>query len=151
MGISLSMDAAADTGSFLEQVRGAGGMKTAGLGRVVMRQQISWAVAVLCVVIGTIVVAQKDKEPAQQEWTGTVHTGIVAVGGETTGIVLETAKGKFELKAATDAVLADLKKADGQRATVRGTLARQPGVEKTERVIITVTKVTVKPRVTSGS
>lgn len=116
-----------------------------------MRQRISWAVVVLCVVMGALVVAQQDKEPAQQEWTGTVHAGVVAIGGETTGIVLETAKGKFELKAATDAVLADLKKADGKKATVRGTLARQPGVEKAERVIITVTKVTVNPGVTSQS
>jgi len=116
-----------------------------------MRQRMSWMVFLLCVVMGTLVLAQKDKEPAEQEWTGTVHTGIVAVGGETTGIVLETTKGKFELKAATDPVLRDLKKADGKNVTVRGTLARQPGVEKSERVIITVTKVTVNPRVTSRS
>jgi hypothetical protein len=84
---------------------------------------------------------QKDKDPVT-EWTGTLHLGIVAVGGETTGIVLETPKGTFELKAANDGIAAAFKKLDKQKVVVTGTLHRQPGVEVKERVIVTVTKVT---------
>ena len=88
--------------------------------------------------------AQKEKDPAS-DWTGKLHLGIVAIGGETTGIVLDTPKGKFEIMPATDAVRADLKKLDGQQVIVHGTLAKKPGVEIKERSIITVTKVTKAP------
>jgi hypothetical protein len=103
---------------------------------------------VVAIALGAVAVAaqgtQKDK-PAPADWTGTLRLGVMAIGGETTGIILETAKEKFEIAPATDAVRADLKKLDGQKVTVHGTLARRPGVEVKERVIITVTKV-VKAR-----
>jgi len=85
--------------------------------------------------------AQQAKDPAN-DWTGKLSLGVVAIGGETTGIVIETAKGKFEIQPATDAIRTDLKKLDGQQVTVHGTLATRPGVEVKERSIITVTKVT---------
>ena len=108
-----------------------------------MRKQV--LVLIVAAVCGMAMVvsaqAQKDKDPVA-EWTGTLRLGIQAIGGETTGIVLETPKGKFELKAANDTIAAAFKKLDKQKVVVKGTLHRQPGVEVKERVIITVTKVT---------
>lgn len=77
------------------------------------------------------------------EWTGKVLTGVVAIGGETTGIVLETAQGRLELQcdAAQRAALDGLK---GQQVTVRGKLDIRPGVEMPERRIITVTEIVKK-------
>jgi hypothetical protein len=43
---------------------------------------------------------KEDKDPKGKEkveLTGTLRTGIVAIGGETTGTLIETKKGKFEL------------------------------------------------------
>jgi len=80
---------------------------------------------------------------AAGEWTGKVLTGIVAIGGETTGIVLETAQGRLELQcdAAQRATLDGLK---GQQVTIRGKLEIRPGVEMPERRIITVTEIVKK-------
>jgi hypothetical protein len=71
---------------------------------------------------------------------GTLRTGIVAVGGETTGATI-TAKGvTWELDFGKNA---ELRKAaemlNGKRVAVRGTLERRAGVEVKERWIVTVT------------
>ena len=109
-----------------------------------MTRRIFGSLAVACVCFGTIALAaQKDNDRAA-EWTGTLRTGVVAVGGETTGMVLETATGTFEIQPATDVVLAALKKLDGQQVTVHGTLTKRPGTEVKERRIITATGVTKK-------
>jgi protein tyrosine phosphatase (PTP) superfamily phosphohydrolase (DUF442 family) len=78
--------------------------------------------------------------PAGGEWTGKVLTGIVAIGGETTGIVLETAQGRLELQcdAAQRATIESLK---GQQVTIRGKLETRAGVEIPERKIIAVTEI----------
>jgi uncharacterized protein (TIGR01244 family) len=78
--------------------------------------------------------------PVTSEWTGKLLTGIVAIGGETTGIVLETAQGKLELQcdAAQRATIESLK---GQQVTIRGKLETRAGVEIPERRIITVTEI----------
>jgi protein tyrosine phosphatase (PTP) superfamily phosphohydrolase (DUF442 family) len=74
------------------------------------------------------------------EWTGKVLTGIVAIGGETTGIVLETAQGRLELQcdAAQRATIESLK---GQQVTIRGKLETRAGVEVPVRRIIVVTEI----------
>ena len=103
-------------------------------------RRILLSLAVACVCFGTVgLAAQTAAKPAQ--WTGKLRTGVVAAGGETTGTVLTTDKGTFEIQPATDAVRAQLKKLDGQRVTVHGTLATRPGVEVRERRIITATSV----------
>lgn len=106
-----------------------------------MRKQTLVLIVAAVFGMAMMVNAQKDKDPVE-EWTGTLRLGIQAIGGETTGIVLETPKGKFELKAANDGIAAAFKKLDKQKVVVKGTLRRQPGVEVKERAIITVTKVT---------
>jgi len=74
------------------------------------------------------------------EWTGKVLTGIVAIGGETTGIVLETAQGRLELQcdATQRATIESLK---GQQVTIRGKLDTREGIEIPVRKIITVSEI----------
>jgi len=72
--------------------------------------------------------------------TGTLHTGVVAVGGETTGTELSADKnGGYELDLTAHAEL--VKKADalnGQQVSVTGTLTTKAGVERSPRHIIKV-------------
>src|SRR5438105_1207933 len=76
---------------------------------------------------------------------GTLRTGIVAIGGETTGTTV-TAKGiKWELDFGKNAELrAAAEKLNGKLATVSGKLERRPGVEIKERWIVTVTSLKEK-------
>jgi len=74
------------------------------------------------------------------EWTGKVLTGIVAIGGETTGVVLETAQGRIELQT-TPAQRATLESLKGQQVTIRGQIDTRQGVEVPTRTIITVTEI----------
>ena len=78
--------------------------------------------------------------PTAANFEGTLQTGIVAIGGETTGIVLKTkADGQYEL---------DLNKSDqlqkladtlnGKKVVVEGDYKPRAGVEVKERRIILV-------------
>jgi hypothetical protein len=84
--------------------------------------------------------------PAEESITatvvGTLRTGIVAIGGETTGTTI-TAKGiKWELDFGKNADLrATAEKLDGKLVTVSGKLERRQGVETKERWIVTVTSL----------
>lgn len=74
------------------------------------------------------------------EWAGTVKAGLIAIGGETTGITLTTDTGVFELRAAGVelSALADL---SGQRVTIRGRLREIAGIELRKRRIIDVQEI----------
>ena len=75
------------------------------------------------------------------EWTGQVATGLMAIGGETTGITLTTETDVFELRA-TGALLDQLRAANGQRLTVRGVRRDVAGVERRQgRRLIDVTAI----------
>jgi outer membrane protein OmpA-like peptidoglycan-associated protein len=75
------------------------------------------------------------------EWTGRVQTGMMAVGGETTGIVLTVGNDRFELQAADETMTRQLRDLNGKTATIRGTLDVRPGVEVQSRRIITVREI----------
>lgn len=107
-----------------------------------MARRIAGVIAFIVLAAGIAAGAQTNSKDQARDWTGMLRTGVVAIGGETTGIVLETADGKFEVQGATKAVQAELQKLDKQKVVVHGTLARKPGVEVKERAIITATKVT---------
>jgi hypothetical protein len=100
---------------------------------------------VLALLLRADVVSAAD-QPAQESITvtvvGTLRTGIVAIGGETTGTTI-TAKGiKFELDFGKNAELrAAADKLDGKRVMVTGGLQRRPRVEIKERWIVTVTSL----------
>lgn len=71
--------------------------------------------------------------------TGVLRTGIVAIGGETTGSTITANKVTWELDFGTSAELrAAAEKLNGQQATVSGSLEKKPGVEVKERWIVTV-------------
>jgi hypothetical protein len=84
-----------------------------------------------------------EKNPAAQTYTGTVRTGIMAIGGETTGVLLETvATGTYELDTRGNRELfAALEKLDGKKATVSGEYRPRAGVEVKERRIVIVHSV----------
>jgi outer membrane protein OmpA-like peptidoglycan-associated protein len=75
------------------------------------------------------------------EWTGRVQTGMMAVGGETTGIVLTVGSERFELQAGDESMRRQLGDLNGKTATIRGTLEVRPGVEVRSRRIITVSEI----------
>ena len=85
---------------------------------------------------------EKKSAPAKT-FTGTLKTGVMAIGGETTGITLTTAdNGIYELDLGADKELK--KKAEGlngKKVTVVGEYKPRPGVEKKERRIIATTSL----------
>lgn len=81
-------------------------------------------------------------EATKVELTGTLRTGIVAIGGETTGVILETKEGKYELDFGKDKELRQKAgKLNGKTVQVAGTLEIRKGVEVKERKIVIVTRL----------
>lgn len=73
---------------------------------------------------------------------GTLRTGVVAIGGETTGATITANRITWELDFGKDAELrAAAEKLDGKRVTVTGTLERRTAVEIKERWIVVVTNL----------
>ena len=86
--------------------------------------------------------ADKENEAKKIDAIGTLKTGIVAPGGETTGIVLATKEKTYELDFGKDKELkAKAEKLNGKKVEVSGTLRVMKGIEVKERRIITVTKL----------
>jgi hypothetical protein len=74
--------------------------------------------------------------------TGVLRTGVVAIGGETTGTTVTARKITFELTFGKNAKLQEAaEKLDGKKVVVQGTLERRRGVEVRERLIVTVTSL----------
>jgi hypothetical protein len=106
-----------------------------------MMKQFLVAAGIAMIVIAPVSAEEpkNQKEPAK-EWTGKLETGIVAIGGETTGVVLTTKNGRFELELGKNRELRDkAEKLNGKEITLTGTLTIRKGLEIKERRIITVT------------
>jgi hypothetical protein len=71
---------------------------------------------------------------------GVLHSGVMAVGGETTGIELETKFGRFEL-IVRRAEIAKLQKANGLTFEASGEFLLIPGVEILKRAVIIVNEL----------
>jgi hypothetical protein len=86
--------------------------------------------------------AQSVEESISVTVVGTLRTGIVAIGGETTGTMI-TAKGiKWELEFGKNVELRKTaEKLDGKLVTVSGTLGRHAGIEVKERWIVTAASI----------
>jgi hypothetical protein len=79
------------------------------------------------------------QEGKKVEMKGTLRTGIVAIGGETTGTIIETKEGRFELDLGKDKELRQkAEKLNGKMVVATGTLVIKKGVEIKERRIVTV-------------
>lgn len=87
----------------------------------------------------TAAVAQEAKKVELQ---GKLRTGIVAIGAETTGTIIETKDGAFELDLGKDKALREkADKLNGKAVQVAGTLTIRKGVEVKERKIVAVSKL----------
>jgi outer membrane protein OmpA-like peptidoglycan-associated protein len=85
------------------------------------------------------------------EWTGRVTTGMMAIGGETTGILLVTDRDQIELQPADEAMRQRLQGLNGKTVTIRGTLETIRGVEVRTRRVIKVTEIISGTTDTSGT
>jgi cytochrome c-type biogenesis protein CcmE len=73
------------------------------------------------------------------EARGKLKTGVVAIGGETTGTLLVTKDGKLELSLTAKKDLPELaEKLSGKDVVVTGTLTVRKGVETGPRIIVNV-------------
>lgn len=76
------------------------------------------------------------------EITGKIQTGMMAIGGETTGVILNSSEGTFELKLAEKMTESALDY-DGKLVRVTGVLSTVSGIEIKKRRIIEVKKIEV--------
>lgn len=80
-----------------------------------------------------------EKEARKVELKGTIQTGVIAIGGETTGILLKTKDNSYELEFGKEKDLrARAEKLNKKMVVVSGLLNLRPGVEVKQRKIITV-------------
>lgn len=100
-------------------------------------------VILCCLAAIGLTASAADKKPTKPiTVTGTLKTGVVAIGGETTGIVVTTKDTSYELDLGKDKKLQELAtKLNGKQVSVTGMLDVRPGVEVKERRIITVSKL----------
>ena len=83
----------------------------------------------------------------QVEVKGTLRTGVVAAGGETTGTVVETKEGTYELDLGKNEDLRlTVEKLDGRAVVVTGSLTVRGGVEVKQRRIIAVSSLKAAER-----
>jgi hypothetical protein len=83
-----------------------------------------------------------DEGSVQVTITGTLRTGVLAVGGETTGTTVTAKKIRFELEFGKNQALREAaEKLDGKKVVVQGSLERRTGVEVRQRLIVTVTRL----------
>jgi hypothetical protein len=108
-----------------------------------------WKLTVLALAVMLLGVAvnaaDKDdkKEEKKIEVKGKLRTGIVAVGAQTTGIIVETKDGNYELELGKDKELrARAEKLDKKEVQVIGTLTIKKALEgQKDRRIILVKKL----------
>ena len=98
------------------------------------------------VILSAVMLNAADPKPAATEESvevtvvGTLHTGIMAIGGETTGTTISAKGITWELDFDKSGELRAKANALGkQKVVVKGTLERRPGVEVKERWIVHVT------------
>jgi hypothetical protein len=92
----------------------------------------------------TLVVAQPDapRELITVRVVGVLQTGIVAIGGETTGTTITARDTTLELDfGQNEAMRGEADRLDGKLAIVEGSLQRRPGVEIRDRWIVTVERL----------
>jgi hypothetical protein len=70
---------------------------------------------------------------------GVLKTGVMAIGGESTGIVLTTDRGAFELVFPA-AKLAEIQKLEGKKIQIQGKKFTLEGPERGKRTVIAVLK-----------
>jgi hypothetical protein len=79
--------------------------------------------------------------PATFTYTGKLTTGMMAIGGETTGTVISDGKSSYELDIKDAALKTKAQGLSGKQATVKGVLTLKAGVEIAQRRIISVESI----------
>jgi len=104
-----------------------------------------WLAAAVAVPAGDAPKGQLSPGPV--EVTGKLQTGIMAIGGETTGTIIRIpGQGIYELDVrGSKELMKSVPALDGKQVKVTGTLVIKPGVEIRERRIIKVTALTAAP------
>ena len=83
------------------------------------------------------------------EVCGTLRAGMMAIGGETTGVVINARGVTWELDLAqVPGAASRAESLDGRRVVVKGTLEAKRGVERRERAIVTVRSLEPAPATT---
>lgn len=114
-----------------------------------MRPQLAFLVTVLAVAVSSLLAAPPgDKDQTSRKESGhyilvtvrgVLNTGIVAIGGETTGTTITANGVTFEVDLGDKTEWAEqADQQNGQTTEVKGFLHRRPGVEVKERWIIKV-------------
>jgi hypothetical protein len=84
----------------------------------------------------------EKKEYVKVEIKGKLQTGVMAIGGETTGIIITADGARFELDLGKNKEWHDLaEKLNNKTALVTGNLTTRKGVEVKSRTIVTVTSI----------
>lgn len=94
--------------------------------------------------LATAIDCQKDdsKGKEKMEFTGKLVHPVFAIGGETTGTVIETKKGTYELDlGGKKEILKQVELLKGKQVVVVGVLRVVKGIEIPERQIISVAEI----------
>jgi hypothetical protein len=90
--------------------------------------------------------ASSSSDYIKVEVCGTLRAGMMAIGGETTGVVVSARGATWELDLRQVAgATARAESLDGRKVVVKGTLEVKRGVERRERAIVTVTSLEEAP------
>jgi hypothetical protein len=105
----------------------------------------------LLLALAPVVAADKDAAQGESyikvEVRGKLQTGVIAVGGETTGTELQTKDGTLELDLTANKDLRALAgKLCGKMVLVKGQLTIRAGVEKPQRLIVKVASLQAAER-----
>lgn len=92
-----------------------------------------------CTLLCSMSVAkEKNEDYVDAKIRGTITTGIMAPGGETTGIIITAGKLTFELEITDPKLKKHAEELNGKKAIVEGELEIRNGVAVKERKIIVV-------------
>lgn len=102
---------------------------------------MSTIAALAIVLAGSAVEAGKEGSYAKVEIKGKLQTGIVAIGGETTGILIQAKDLTVELDIKDAKLRDEAEKLNGKTALVTGELTMRKGVTRGPRVVVVVTSL----------
>jgi hypothetical protein len=110
-------------------------------GGSLMTKLLDMAAAAVILLLPIIVsaVGRDNASYVKIELKGIIQTQIMAIGGETTGVIIKVGDLSWDLDLGTNRQLHELaERLHGKTAVVRGTLKRISGIERGERDVVVV-------------
>jgi hypothetical protein len=95
----------------------------------------------LTIIFAVALLAAAQGQDNQLTLTGTLQTGVMAIGAETTGVTITVSNQAYELDIADKDLKKKAEDLSGKQVTVKGTLTIKQGVEVKQRRIITVSSL----------